>query len=77
MLDTSRTGGASLEVFASQRTIDPESGASPFRRGDDHQLHILDDIAGDEYARDAGRFVLSASDAAVPSKLTADDFRKL
>ena len=77
MLNTSRTGGPPLEVFASQRTIDAECGASSFCRGNDHQLHVLDDIAGHEHAWDAGRFVLSALDAAVASKLTSKGFRKL
>ena len=77
MLNTSRTGGPPVEVFASQRTIDAEGGAGSFRRGNDHQLDILDDVAGHEHAWDAGRFVLPALDAAVTSKLTSKGFRKL
>ena len=77
VLDTSRTGGAPIEVFASQRAIDPESSASAFRRGNDDQLNVLDDVAGDEHAWDAGRFVLPALDAAMTGKLTSKVFREL
>jgi hypothetical protein len=75
MLNTSRTRSPSLEVFASQRTIDAKCGTGPFCRGNDHQLHVLDDIAGHEHAWDAGRFVLSALDAAVASKRTPKKLR--
>jgi hypothetical protein len=76
MLNTSGTGGPTVEVFARERTIDAEGGAGSFRRGDDHQLHILDDVAGGEHAWDAGCFVLPALDAAVTRKLASQRLRK-
>ena len=77
MLNTFGSGGPTIEVFARERAIDSEGGASSFRRGDDHQLDILDDVASDEHAWDAGCFVLPALDAAVTSKLTSKGFREL
>ena len=77
MLNTSGTGCPTVEVFARERAIDPEGGAGTFRRGDDHQLDILDDVASGEHAGDAGRFVLPAPDAAVTRELTSKRLRKL
>ena len=72
MLDTSRTGGSALKVLASQRAIDAEGGAGAFRCRYDHQLHILDDVAGHEHARNTSRLVLAALDATVASELTSE-----
>ena len=77
MLNASRTCGPTLEVFAGQRSIDTEGGASAFRRRYDDQLNVPDDVAGHEHARDAGRFVLPALDAAMTGKLTSQVFREL
>ena len=77
MLDTSRTGGSTLKVLASQRTIDAEGSAGAFGGRDDHQLYILDDVAGHEHARHTSRLVLAALDATVASKLTSERFGEL
>lgn len=76
MLNTSRTGGSPVEVLASECTIDSEGSARSFCRGDNHELHVLDDVAGHENAGDAGSLVLSALDAAVTRKLTSQCFRE-
>ena len=77
MLDTSRTGGSTLKVLASQRAIDAEGSAGAFRCRYDHQLHILDDVAGHEHTRNTGRLVLSALDPPVAGKLTPECCREL
>ena len=77
MLDTSRTGGSTLEVLASQRAIDAEGSAGAFRGRYDHQLYILDDVAGHEHAGNTSRLVLAALDATVASKLTSECFCEL
>ena len=77
MLNTSRTRGPPLEVFARQRTIDAEGSASSFCRRNDYQLDIFDDVAGHEHTWDARGFMLPALDAAVPSKLTSKGFCEL
>ena len=76
MLNTSRTRGPPLEVFASECAIDSEGSASSFCRGDNYELHVLDDVAGHENTGDAGSLVLPALDAAVTRKLTSQRFRE-
>jgi len=77
VLNTSRTRGSPLEVFAGQRPIDAEGGASALRGCDDHQLYIFDDVASHEHTRNTGRFVLAALDPPVPGKLTPECLREL
>src|SRR5690349_5227729 len=36
-----------VEVLAGEGTVDPEGGARALGRGDDRQLHVADDVAGD------------------------------
>ena len=62
------------EVFASQCPVDAEACLGSLRCRDNRKLDVLDDVAGHEYAGHAGRFVLSASDPAVSSELTAERF---
>jgi hypothetical protein len=77
MLNTSRTSGAPGEVFTSQRAIDAEGRASSFCRGNNHQLNVLDDVAGYKDAWNASGFVLPTLDATLTSKLTAKRLREL
>src|SRR5688500_16255456 len=76
MLDALLAGGLALEVLARQRAIDPERRACALRRRDDRQLHVLDDVAGDEHARDARRLVLARLDATLPRELAAERLRE-
>ena len=77
VLNTSRTGGPPLKVLASQRSIDAEGSACAFRCRNNHQLHIFDDVASHEHARNTGRLVLAALDSSVASKLTPECCREL
>ena len=72
MLHATSSGGIALEVFTRQCAIDTECGSRSLGSGDDRQLHILDDVAGNKHAGHARGFILTAFDAPVPSELTAE-----
>jgi hypothetical protein len=71
MLHASSTGGLSVEILAGQRAIDAEGGTCAFGCGDDHELDVVDDVAGDEDTRDACGFMLATLYSSVPRELTA------
>jgi hypothetical protein len=76
MLDASRTRGSAFEVFTGQGSADTESCASSFCGSNDCQLDVCNDVASDEHAGDAGRFVLTALDTPVSGKLAAQGLRE-
>ena len=58
MVDAFALRNVPLKIFACERVVDPKGGARSLRGGDDRQLHVADDIAGDKHSGDAGGLVL-------------------
>ena len=70
MIDALPARGTPIEIFAGKRTVDAERGARAFRGRNDYQLDVLDDIARDKDARNAGGFIAAAANAALLRNLT-------
>lgn len=74
MLDPKRARGLPCEVLTRERAVDTKRGARTFGGCNDGELHVFDDVPGNEYAGNAGCLVAAGLDAAIPEQLATDGF---
>src|SRR5688572_17543287 len=61
-----------LKFLPRERPVDPKGRPGALRRRDDRELHVLDDVSGDEDAGHVRSLVATAFDATTPVELATE-----